>query len=65
MFAEWVTTGVSWGVMVASAAVTLFAFLGFVVGLLSIGAWFLKGGHDDEDKKDKENDNFNRPSKFA
>lgn len=51
MFAEWVTTGVSWGIMIASAAVTLFAVMGFVIGIMSIIAFFIKGGQD-EDKKD-------------
>lgn len=59
MFAEWVTTGVSWGIMIASAAFTLFVIAGTVLGFLSIGARWLKGGHDE--KEDKEHDDFYRP----
>lgn len=61
MFAEWVTTGVGWGVMIASAAFTLFVVAGVVVGFMSILAWWLKGGRvDAQDEKDFED--FNRKS---
>lgn len=64
MFAEWVTTGVSWGIMLASAAFTIFAIAGFLIGLLSMLAYFLKGDSDEEkDKKDW--DDFNRPHRPA
>lgn len=53
MFAEWVTTGVSWGVMIASAASTLLAIVGLVVGFMSILAWWLKGGKENA-QEDKE-----------
>lgn len=46
MFAEWVTTGVSWGIMIASMLFTLLMIAVIVVGFFSLGAMFLKGGDD-------------------
>ena len=58
MFAEWVTTGVGWGIMIASAAFTIFVIAGFIIGLLSMLAYFLRG--DQGEEKDTE-DNFKHP----
>lgn len=52
MFAEWVTTGVSWGIMIASMLFTLLMIALLVVGFFSLGAWFLKGGDDNGTKED-------------
>ena len=63
MFAEWVTIGVRLAVIIASAAFTLFVFAGFIIGLLSMIAYFTKGDRDEEkDKKDWDDFNHNRPA---
>ena len=65
MMAEWLVTGVSWGVTAACAAITFMVVMGFAIGVLSFIRWMLKGGHGDEvtntentcDKGDEGDDN--------
>ena len=56
MFVNWITTGVGWGIMIASAAFTIFVIAMTVLGFLSIGARWLRGGRDETD--DATDDNF-------
>lgn len=63
MFAEWVTTGVSWGIMIASMLFTLVMIAVLVVGFFSLGAMFLKGGDDNGKTNDGWQEDKDRPSR--
>ena len=66
MFAEWVTTCVQWGIIIASAAFTLFIIAMMILGFFSAGARWLRGGRDEKNNtQDKDDDDFFRPSKPA
>ena len=47
MFAEWVTTGVGWGIKIASMTFTLLVVAGLIIGFCSLLALILKGVDDD------------------
>lgn len=47
MFAEWVTTGVGWGIKIASMMFTLMVVAGLIIGFCSLLALLLKGVDDD------------------
>lgn len=46
MISDWILTGISWGIMIASAAITVMAVLGFVIGVIGLLAGAISGGDD-------------------
>lgn len=51
MIGTWILTGISWGIMIASAGITAVAVCGVVLGVVGFLAWLIRGGDDDEDGK--------------
>lgn len=49
MIGTWILTGISWGIMIASAGITALAVCGVALGVVWFFAWLLRGGDDEED----------------